>query len=60
MLSLWFSRLVHGLRRYLEDRSVPEASTVQQWRRLWAKAPRKVIRFRNLEVYRAHRKTEAA
>ena len=57
-LGLWFSRLVHAIRTWDEDRRVPEASTVEQWKKLWAKEPRTVLRFRNLTVYRAQRKTE--
>jgi hypothetical protein len=30
-----FWRLVNAVRRWREDRRVPEASTVQQWRAVW-------------------------
>ena len=59
MVSLWFSRLVHGIQRLLEDAQAPEYGTVQQWKALWRPERKKVIPFRNLLVSR-HRKEEAA
>ena len=51
MVSLWFSRLVHGIQRLLEDAQAPEYGTVQQWKALWRPERKKVIPM-NLKSYR--------
>ena len=48
-------RLLNGLRRYIEDRRVPECGYVDQMKALWRPEPTKVLPFLNLQVQRGSR-----
>lgn len=51
-MNLIFSWLVHRIRRYVEDRSVPEASYVSQMRQLWKPVRPVRVGYLNLQQFR--------
>lgn len=51
-----FSRVVHAITRWNEDRSVPEASTVRQIKALYARP----VVYRNLKLVRGDRVRRSA
>ena len=58
MLVFYLSRLLHRLQQWIEDRSVEEATYVQQMKKLWAPERKKVL-YLNLQLRRDQRRKVA-